>query len=315
MSKVGASAASAEFRALGTSARVVVDQPDIGDARELLDAELAAIDAACSRFRDDSDLMRVNRAGGRRVEIGPLLCEAVEVALRAARLTDGRVDPTVGAALRILGYDRDFDLVERAGAVLRVRAARVPGWQTVELDRVRSTIRLSADVQLDLGATAKALAADRAARRIADTLGCGVVVGLGGDVAVAGPPRSGGWPLRVTDDHAAGPDAPGETVAISAGGLATSSTTVRRWARGDEVHHHVVDPGTGRSADGPFRTVSVAAVSCVDANIATTAAIVLGDDAPAWLANAQLPARLVHRDGRVVYVGGWPGPFVNESDR
>ena len=311
---MSAPAAMAEFRALGTSARVLVDQPGIGKARDLLDSELAAIDAACSRFRDDSELMRINRAEGRRVRIGPLLCEAVDVALRAARLTDGRVDPTVGSALRILGYDRDFDRIERVAPTRVARVAWVPGWETIELDRVRATIRVPAGVQLDLGATAKALAADRAARRIAESLGCGVLVALGGDIAVAGPRRSGGWPVRVTDDHAAGPDAPGETIAIASGGLATSSMTVRWWARGDEVHHHVVDPGTGRSADGPFRSVSVAAASCVDANIATTAAIVLGHDAPAWLTSVRLPARLVQRDGRVVYVGRWPEPIMNEGD-
>ena len=114
--------------------------------------------------------------------------------------------------------------------------------------------------------------------------------------------------MRVTDDHAAGPDEPGETVAIDSGGLATSSTTVRRWTRGDRSLHHVVDPATGEPATGCWRTVSVAASTCVDANIATTAAIVRGASAVEWLAARRLPTRLVHADGRVVRVGGWPEP-------
>jgi thiamine biosynthesis lipoprotein len=306
--------AGAELQALGTTARVVVDGGSIDDARALLVEELDAIDRACSRFRDDSELMAVNRADGRPVVIGPVLVEAVEVALRAARLTEGRVDPTVGRALVVLGYDRDFDELERLGPPLVVRTGRVPGWQAVELDHDRSTLRVPAGVLLDLGATAKALAADRAAHRIAAALGCGVLVSLGGDVSLAGPRRAGGWPIEVTDDHAGRVTDPRETVSLASGGLATSSTTVRWWARGDEVRHHVVDPASGRPADGPFRTVSVAAGACVDANVASTAALVLGEDAPRWLAHVGLPARLVDHDGRVTHTGGWGAPHTTAME-
>jgi thiamine biosynthesis lipoprotein len=133
-------------------------------------------------------------------------------------------------------------------------------------------------------------------------------VSLGGDIAVAGPAPAGGWPIGISDDHAA--EASAATVAISEGGLATSSTTVRRWRRGGLPAHHIVDPATGLPAAVVWRTVSVAAASCVDANVAATAAIVRGDSAPAWLAAAGLPARLAAADGRVVTLGGWPREAV-----
>jgi thiamine biosynthesis lipoprotein len=161
-------------------------------------------------------------------------------------------------------------------------------------------------VRLDLGATAKALAADRAAERAAEEAGCGVLVSLGGDVATAGNAPDGGWSVRIADWHAAEPSGDDEIVRIDGGGLATSSTTVRRWSRGSEQLHHLLDPATGRPADVVWRTVSVAAASCVDANIATTAAIIRGERSPAWLASLGLPARLVALDGTVVRVGGWP---------
>ena len=110
----------------------------------------------------DSELSAVNRAGGSAVHVGPVLLEAVEAALRAARLTDGDVDPTVGRALIALGYDRDFDLICEHGAP-SLSVASVPGWRTVHIHRHHSTIRVARGVELDLGATAKALAADRAA--------------------------------------------------------------------------------------------------------------------------------------------------------
>lgn len=302
-----ATLAGAETRALGTTARVVVDGADPGVALDLVAAHLERIEQACSRFREDSDLSSVSAAGGRPVRVDPLLVQAVDVALRAARLTDGRVDPTVGNAIRTLGYDTDFASVA-AGTPARALSPRpVPGWRCVTVDRAASTIRVPAGVALDLGATAKAFAADTSARLAHRELRAGVLVSLGGDVAVAGPAPRGGWPVRVGEDHAAvdaGPD--DQTVSIEAGGLATSSTTVRRWAQGDVPRHHVLDPRTGLPAPGPFRTVSVAAGSCVDANTATTAALVLGARAPIWLAERNLPARLVRDDGRILLVRGWP---------
>jgi thiamine biosynthesis lipoprotein len=185
----------------------------------------------------------------------------------------------------------------------------VPGWPNVELDPGAGQARLRDGARLDLGATAKAWAADRCAELIAGRVGGGVLVSLGGDIAVAGPAPDGGWRVRVTDDHAAGPDAAGQTVAITSGGLATSSTTVRAWSRDGRRMHHIVDPATGQPARSCWRTVSVAAGTCTDANAASTAAIVRGAAAVAWLEDLALPARLVREDGSVEVTAGWPhGP-------
>src|SRR5207244_10112392 len=156
-------------------------------------------------------------------------------------------DPTVGTAMQVLGYDRDFAAVEATGPPV-VRVAAVPGWRLVRVDRRNRTVRVPARVRLDLGATAKALAADRAAARAAVAAGCGVLVSLGGDIATAGDPPAGGWAVRVADSHAAAPGAEGHAGRLAGGGLATSSTTVRRWNRGGEALHHVLDPATGRPA-------------------------------------------------------------------
>jgi thiamine biosynthesis lipoprotein len=277
------------------------------EARAALDRELALVDAACSRFRHDSELVRVNAAAGRQIAISAYLTEALRAALRAAALTAGLVDPTVGSSLRLAGYDATFALVRgRDGATFRPRFEPAVGWESIELDGQHRTVRTPARVELDLGATAKALAADRIARSAGRASGTGVLVSLGGDVAVDGPVPDGGWPIRVADDHAADPDEPGPAVALSSGGLATSGTTVRRWLAGEVSLHHLVDPRTGRPAETPWRTVTVAGSSCVDANIASTAAVILGEDAPAWLASRGLPARLVREAGEVTYVGGWP---------
>jgi thiamine biosynthesis lipoprotein len=297
--------ASTAFRALGTTAEVLVTDPArLGTAVELLHEELAAVDEACSRFRADSEISRLHEAAGRQVRIGPLLAEALAAALRAARLTGGLVDPTVGTAVRALGYDRDFAAVTDGplGPV-----APAPGWHRVLFDPMRELAVLPRGVHLDLGATAKALAADRAARRIRLATGCGTLVNLGGDLRIEGPAPEGGWRVAIGDDHAGAVTRPDTTVALSGGGLATSGTVRRRWRRGGRTVHHIVDPRTGDVPRPCWQTVSVAAKSTVDANTASTAAIVLGAAAPEWLADRGLPARLVGVGGDVVTTPGWPG--------
>ncbi len=308
--------ATARWEALGTSVVLRLTLAgELARAQSVVAAELDAIDRACSRFREDSDLARINaRAGGRALPVAPLLFEALEVALRAAELTDGDVDPTVGAALVLAGYDRDWRLLEPAprgaltpSAAPAVRAHVRCGWQTVELDAARVTVRIPHGVTLDLGASGKAWAADRAARAAHEACGGGVLVSVGGDIATAGSAPAGGWRIHVTDDHRAGPQAPGQTVSIRSGGLATSSTATRRWRRGSATMHHIIDPATGAPALGLWRTVSVAGADCTDANIASTAALVRGDTgAAAWLERLGLPARLVGHSGAVLCLGEWP---------
>ncbi|MFR0358698.1 FAD:protein FMN transferase [Streptomyces sediminimaris] len=299
--------ARTSLRALGTTAVLLTADPAREDvALDVLRAELAAIDAACSRFRADSELSRAHAAAGtgRPVPVGPLLAEAVQTALRAAELTGGAVDPTVGRAVAALGYDRTFSQVARTGPAPVLRPAA--GWRTIGWDPDLRLLRLPAGTALDLGATAKALAADRAARRAARAAGCGVLVNLGGDLSAAGRPPDGGWRIAMADDHAAPFPQAQEVITVRSGGLATSGTTVRAWRRGGLVRHHIVDPATGDSAPEVWRTVSVAAATCVDANTATTAAIVLGERAPDWLRATGLPGRLVRPDGSVLRVNGWP---------
>lgn len=319
--------ATEKFAVFGTTAVLIVTAAGaLPGARRIADAELAAVDAACSRFRPDSELSRLNAAGGRPRPVSDLFATLIGTALRAADLTGGAVDPTCGRALLAAGYDRDFGAL-RAGAPSAGdpsgdnhnadnhsgdngsgRPVPAPGWIGIRLDRRAGVARLDPGVLIDLGATAKAWAADRCAARITAVLGCGVLVSLGGDIAVAGPAPPGGWPIRVTDDHAAGATAPGQSIAIASGGLATSSTTVRSWNAGGRRMHHIIDPATGQPARSRWRTVSVTAATCADANIASTAAIVKSDQAPAWLEELRLPARLVAADGTVRLTADWPSP-------
>lgn len=296
--------------ALGTVAEVLVtDSRALGAAVEILHAELDRIDRVASRFRPDSEISLLHAAGGGLVRVSADLLEAVGVALRMAVATDGAVDPTVGGALCRLGYDRDFAAIADGVSGALPPAEPIPGWRSITLDPVNGTIRLPPGTLVDLGATAKALAADRAAAAAGAALGCGVLVSLGGDIAVAGPPPPGGFPVGLADAcTSADTD---EVVAVSSGGLASSGVAVRNWRLGDQLVHHIIDPATGLPAASVWRTVSVAAATCVEANAAATAAMVKGADALGWLFSLGLPARLVGVDSVVRRIAGWPDD--NES--
>lgn len=300
----------ADHRALGGSLRVVVTKPEsLRAATTAVEKIVNAIDLAASRFRKDSELSRINASPERVAKVSPLLAQAIGTALRGAELSGGAVDPTIGYAIRLAGYDTDFAAVPADGVELHLVEQRVPGWRVLEFDPYSRTLLLPRGVQLDLGATAKALASDLAAAEASKAIGgAGVLVSLGGDIAVAGQAPEEGWSIQLSDDSAAPIDDAEETVAITSGGVATSSTTVRRWTRGGVVLHHIIDPNTGLPADSCWRAASVVAATCVDANIASTAAIVMGKDAVSWLESHRLPARLVDQDGNVHRVAGWPEP-------
>jgi thiamine biosynthesis lipoprotein len=299
---------TADGRALGGSMRIVVTRPEkLAAAKAAADQVVAEIDAAASRFREDSELSRLNRAAGREVSVGPLLAKALAAALRGASLTGGAVDPTVGSAVRLAGYDGDFANIPAEGPSLRLVAHRIPGWEAIRFSAALRTVLIPEGVEIDLGATAKALASDLAAGAASQAMGgAGALVSLGGDIAVAGKAPEGGWPVQISEDSAAPIRQGEEAVCITSGGLATSSTTVRRWTRGGVVLHHIIDPTTGLPAESRWRTATVAAATCVDANIASTAAIVKGEDAVAWLEANRLAARLVELDGTVRRLAGWP---------
>jgi thiamine biosynthesis lipoprotein len=303
---------TAQWSVWGTVARIVVTDPRrLAEATDLVKAELAAVDAACSRFRADSELRAACRAGGRPVTVSPLLTLLVGAALEAARETGGAVDPTVGGALCGLGYDRDFAALTGREVAPAVRVFATPDWRSVRL--LGQQLTVPDGVLLDLGATAKAVAADRAAARVAKRLEVGVLVALGGDIATAGPVAgdgrvsgdgaapAGGWQILVQDR----PGDPADTVRLPAGAaLATSSTAGRTWGRPGELLHHIIDPGTGQPAPTVWRTVSVAAHTCLRANTLSTAAIVRGHAAPGLLGH--VPSRLVTPDLDVLRLGGWP---------
>jgi len=302
------SPATGAFSAIGTTNAVLATEPTaLADALVIARRHLAELDAAVSRFRDDSEVSRLAERA-RTAEAwcfgSDVFLDHLDAARRAARLSDGLVDFTVGPAVIASGYDLDLDLVRaRVTFTPSTRAATVTGWERVVRTGTRRVTVPRGSV-LDFGATAKAHAADTLAALLATSLPGGFLVNLGGDVATAGPAPDGGW--RVGVEAADG--GVRQVVAITDQGVATSSTQLRRWATSAGTAHHIVDPRTGLTAPTVWAMVTCIAADALEANTASTAAIILGEDAPGWLERNGVAARLERADGRVVHTTGWPLP-------
>lgn len=296
-------------RALGTYVHLQVDQPErLAEAGRLTTAVLAEVDLACSRFRGDSDLARANRDAGRWIEVSPILVAALRVALRAARETDGLVDPCLGGLLVTAGYDRTFDelnplsrAVPDAAQLPRLTGHDRQAWRAVEL--TDSAVRVPVGAALDLGATGKGFAADLVALAVVESIGgCGVV-SVGGDLRAVG---SGSWVAEIAPDQAwLAEHGPVCRVHLQDAALAVSSVTARRWSHGGRGWHHVFDPRTGAPAVGPWQAVAAYEASAGAANALTTAALVLGADAPTWLAARGAAALLIGVDGTIQRTPRW----------
>ena len=281
------------FPAMGTRVEVLLVAPPTGAARAALAhvrEEFERLEAIFSRFRPDSELSRLNEAGS--IEAGPDLLAVVELALAARERSAGRFDPTLHDALVAAGYDRTFDELDEQAA-----AGPVPDpGRTRDVTVTGRRIELGPGVRLDLGGIVKGYAADRCASRLAPLGPC--LVNAGGDLAVAGPRSAGPWPVAVDLPHGR------LTLAIAEGGLATSGRDRRRWRQRGEERHHLIDPATCRPAEGGPLTVTVAAPSATEAEVAAKSIFLAGERAEREAELLGTPAVIVRADGRPRLVGG-----------
>jgi thiamine biosynthesis lipoprotein len=265
------------FRSMGCDV-VVSDGLPVAALRDLFDAR----DRRFSRFLPSSELNRVNAAPLGMTLVSEELASMTLLSLDAARATGGLVTPCIGGALLAAGYDRDFSLLPRdVGAVW---PAAIPSWRTVS---VRGNLLMRTEtVQLDLNGVVKGRTVDDAL-----TLVGGGWVCAGGDLATT---------ERVVVALPAG-----GAVALDHGGLATSSVRTRRWLADGVEQSHIIDPTTGTATDSPWRDVTVAAETCLAADVAAKAALLLGLAGPRWLDDRGLAGRFVDRAGAVLVNGAW----------
>jgi FAD:protein FMN transferase len=298
---------------MGSAVHLLVSGAGI-DLLERARARLDQLESRWSRFLEDSELCRVNAAAGLPVRVSPETAQVVRRSVEAWRVTDGLFDPAVLAAVESAGYDRSFEQLEARAATRPGTPTRPsPGCDGIEVDG--DIVRLPSGVRLDLGGIGKGYAADQVAYELRQDGATGACVNLGGDVRVSGPSDGGaGWAVGVTDpmDETANMT----TVTLDEGAVATSSRLRRRWRRGEEELHHLIDPRTGEPAQSSLVAVTVVAAQAHWAEILAKAALIAGKDAGRQLLEHNgLSALLVSEDGGIERVGsmegyeGWTSTF------
>lgn len=271
-------------------------------------SRLADLEERWTRFAPTSDIRRVTASAGRWVDVAPETVEILDLAGDAWRLTGGRFDPTVAAAVAAAGYDRTFaEVVHAPPPALVPPTPPIPGIGGVEIDRAASRVRVAAGVALDLGGIGKGRAADLVADELCRFGAAGACVNLGGDVALRGTgPDGGAWTVAIADPWA--PDDPRADLGsfrLLRGGVATSTTLLRRWTDvGGRAVHHLIDPATGRPSASPLVAVTVVAADAAWAEVLAKAALLAGPgEGSALLVSSGVAGLLVAGD-RTVDVAG-----------
>lgn len=285
---------STTFRALASTIFAAIDADTAPALRalEALEEKVDALEARASRFRTDSELVRLNARSGERVRVSSELWQEIATAVAMARWTSGLVTPTVLPLLEHAGYDRTFDeLADRVLDTPNRPAPPVCDARAIILHANSSSVELPAHARLDLGGTAKGHAADVFAGELG---GMGPsLVDVGGDIAVSGPRADGTpWPIDVQDPH--DPERSLALVALGSGGVATSGRDFRRWRTTNGEAHHIVDPRTGRPAHSDVIAATVVARSALRAEVAAKVVVLLGSRAGLdWLGTEPDLAALV----------------------
>ena len=285
------------FRAMGTEVLVLATGGPPSLPRYAR-SRIEGLERRWSRFLPDSELSRLNRAGGAPARVGEDTIDLLERAVAGWRLTGGAFDPTVHDALVAAGYDRDIDEVRRApGPGRAVRPAGSPGCAGVSIDRASRRVELAPGVRIDLGAIAKGHAADVVTGELCAMGARGALVSVGGDLRARGEAEGGhGWVIAIEDPFEAGGEV--ARVALADGAVATSSRVRRAWRRDGRPAHHLIEPAVGRPAWGGLAQASAITRDCWLAEVLATAAMVRGRrDGLAALEGAGATGLLVGDDG------------------
>jgi len=290
------------FRVMASATQVTTIGGPPGAARDA-EPRLRALERAWSRFIDTSDITRVNTRPDTWVPVEHDTIRLIDTMCLASTATGGRYDPTRLHQLLSLGYTASIDDPQRFTIAVE-RPSEGLTVHDIEIDRSARAVRVPGGLSLDPGGIGKGLAADMVVVELLEQGVDGALVSIGGDIAASGAaPAELGWLIAVDDPHRPGTTT--TTLAVSDGGIATSSTRSRRWIDHGREHHHVIDPTTGSDSDTDLAAVTVVANAGWLAEAHATAAILCGTaGAVDYLNGRGLAGVAIAADGSVTSTAG-----------
>lgn len=296
-----------QFRAMGTTISLLLPVALLYTGSQIVSQLFEQWEHTLSRFLPESELSQLNRQAGKPVKVNDLLFHVLRAALVAAEESEGLFDPTLLTQLQQMGYDRSFD--ELPVMIPAGTQPPQPGgaWRKIKLSYIRKRVTLPAGIGIDMGGIAKGMAVDAALKQLR-LLGIRTaLINAGGDLSVMGTPVGyESWPLEIEGRDRSW------VIPFGYGALATSGVSHRHWRQGERVRHHLIDPRSGESAQSGLWSVTVAAGTCEQAEVAAKVAFLLGEDAGRdFLQRRGLAGLLVRQDGEWTGVGSWPTALMH----
>ena len=290
-----------EFRAMGCEMLALVEAETQPSLLSQVPQWFEEWEQVLSRFRFDSELMRLNQTQERPVQVSKTLWDVLQAAYQAEQMTDGLVTPTLLDAIVEAGYDRPFDLLphhtpDRPATDISTSRPLT----SIAVNSSDRTVTLPSGMSLDFGGIAKGWAAHQAMKRL--QVAGPALVNAGGDIAISGPRIDGtAWPIGVINPLHHGEEI--EILHLNACGVATSGKDRRRWNRNGVLQHHIIDPETNQPVDTDLLTVTVIAPDAMQAEAGAKAAFILGSRAGLeWIeAHAPFAAVFILDNGQVIY--------------
>ncbi|MBI3739467.1 MAG: FAD:protein FMN transferase [Chloroflexi bacterium] len=290
-----------EFRAMGCKMLAVVESESLPSILQNVPAWFEEWEQVLSRFRSDSELVRLNMNAGQPAHVSQTLWDVFQASVWAEQMTYGLVNPLILDALVYAGYDQTFERVlADPHRIFPDLEAGVPALNSVVADTIQRTILLPRGSHLDFGGVAKGWAAHQAAERLKEA--GPALVNAGGDISISGPRLDDeAWHIGVADPFQ--PDAHIDFLYVERGGVATSGKDYHRWSKNGIAQHHIIDPRTGLPAETDILAATVIAPTAMEAEAMAKAVLISGSQAGlAWLdAGDDLAGLLVLETGERLY--------------
>ncbi|MBI5287365.1 MAG: FAD:protein FMN transferase [Chloroflexi bacterium] len=304
ISILGEVLAKRRFRAMNTDVELTLLDWSRAALLDRVERFVHEFEGRFSRFRPDSELCALNARAGATVPVSDQMLDLLATALTMHRETNGLFEPAILPTLEAAGYDRSFERVSREGAAARFESDSRGTIAAITIDARRHTVTAPEGLRLDLGGIGKGYCVDRAAELLRDA--GPALINAGGDMFGRGGGLDGhGWVIEVLDpaDTARAID----SVRLYDRAIATSTTAVRNWRRGDRAMHHLIDPRTGAPAESGVCSATVIADTAARADVFAKTALLLGPHAGSrFLDDHGAHGLFVLADASVHTTDAWP---------
>jgi thiamine biosynthesis lipoprotein len=298
------------FRAMNTTIEVTLAD---WHATPLFDRAASIFSEAeerFSRFRPDSELSKINARSGALTQISPDMLGLLIRARELHEASGGIFEPAVLPALEAAGYNRSFEEIKASDEGATFAPQPRHSFSSLCIEAAASTMQMPRGMRIDLGGIAKGYTVDVIAQQLHAT--GAALINAGGDVrAIGAGATGGGWLIYVSDPHDESTVL--DEVTLRDQAIATSTTAVRRWRRGERPMHHLIDPRTRLPAETGVVSVTVVAGTATEADVFAKTALLLGlAEGRRFLERRDTPGLFVLPDGVVVATDGWPGHVKGE---